>query len=127
MLSLNELIEKENYFFRHGMPMEGDWILNKIQRAKIRAMRREYGHAWLGRINIYKDWNQDHYQKRYSRGMVYNFQYDYLLPGYNKEIENLVRAYNDISSLINSSILFTKIEEILEKISARGGQILTWV
>lgn len=130
-MPLKELLQKEDEYFRiYGIPIEGRWELNKIQRAKIRAMKKEQGQAWLGRINVYKDWKQDHLQKEYKRGLVRNFQYDYALPCYDKQLEDMVKAYNETpidKGSINSKVLCIKIDEILARIKAIGGYHLTWV
>ena len=69
-LTLEEILEIENTINPYEIT-ETDQCNNKLTRAKIRAFKEKYGKCYL--INI----NKKHYVK-YRKGIVYNFQYDYM-------------------------------------------------
>lgn len=71
-----------------GGPTEGRWVHNKLSRAKIRAMKREHGAAWIWEVNAGED---RPVAQEYKSGMVYNFTGAFVTSRYDAELERLIR------------------------------------
>ena len=56
--------------------------INKYSRAKIRALKREKGEAWIGLINPYKSKVAEITQ--YTRGVVINFGASFVIPRFDQ-------------------------------------------
>jgi hypothetical protein len=124
MKTLEQLNTIENNYIRQcgGVCTEGDWKQNTISRNKARAMKRQYGKCFLGKINLYN--KTDTILKEYNRGMIYNFGADFILPEYNAEIENMIKEYNNQPY---SSKIIQDIKKIINKIESLNGINLLWV
>ena len=69
-LTLEEILDIENNVNPYEITEVDQWN-NKLTRAKIRAFKETYGKCYL--IDINKE-----YYVKYRKGIVYNFQYDYM-------------------------------------------------
>ena len=69
-LTLEEILDIENNVNPYEITEVDQWI-NKLTRTKIRAFKEKYGKCYL--ISINKE-----YYVKYRKGMIYNFQYDYM-------------------------------------------------
>ena len=108
--------------------MEGGWIelqesdrtLNKISRGIIRAVKRERGQAWIGKINVYEGHNAK--MREYKYGMVRNFEADYVIPFHDTELESMIEEYNSATDRMVIGEYLTKILGTID----RSGYLLHW-
>jgi len=100
---------------------EFDHTPNKISRSLIRAVKRERGQAWLGKINVWGSFTAKMWE--YKRGMVYNFSADYVIPFYDAELETMIEQFNAATErMVVGELLY----KILATIDRDGGYYLNW-
>ncbi len=121
----NNVVEQIRYY---GSTSEFEPITNKYSRSIIRAFRHEHGSAWLGNVNLYGDnrGKRDAILTEYTRGMVYNFQYSFIIPEYNQELEQLILD-RDNAPYTGTKADCVRIDTIFAKIEALNGKHLHWV
>ena len=108
---LNYLREKEH--------LEADRIQNALARAVIRKVRNAgNGKCYLGRYSR-NEWDPYGLQE-YRHGMVYNFQYDFVIPEFDPQIQEWLLEYQ------HHHEPFTLIEKIGDQVLEMNGFIIFW-
>ena len=108
---LNYCREKEH--------LEADRIQNALARAVIRKVREAgHGKCYLGRYNR-NEWDPYGLQE-YRHGMVYNFQYDFVIPTFDPQIQEWLLEYQ------HHHEPFTLIEKIGNRVLEMNGYIVFW-
>ncbi len=106
-------------FFREKEHLEADRIQNALARLIIRKVRNAgNGKCYLGRYSRNK-WDPYGLQE-YRHGMVYNFQYDFVIPEFDPQIQDWLLEYQ------HHSDQFTLVEKIGERVMELNGAILFW-
>ena len=119
-------------------PEEADLELNDANRDVIQAMAAEHGgECWLGRVNLYhelpEDDDDDQHEPfhaevamwRWSGKPVYNFGASFVLPGYDAELERLIRD-RDAADYTTTDADYERVTAIHERVAAVGGVLLHW-
>ena len=99
---------------------EADKLCNQLARATIRSVKRENnGECYLGIVNpiFNKDMNG---LKKYYFGKIRNFTCDFVLPKYDKYIDERLKDIN------KNGISITKLDEIWNRVHAIGGHYIFW-
>lgn len=108
---------------------EADDVYNDLNREQLLAMKMMHGRLWLGSINFYDD-----KRKRIAAGeesvyeelldqMVYDFGCAFAVPAPDKELEELIRAWNGDERLPKKLI---DIEAITGRVDQFGGLNMIW-
>jgi hypothetical protein len=114
-------------YFRtnNGQPTEFDMSINDISRDTIEAMHYEKGACWLGKINLYNKNEKPFKLVKWTPGTIaFNFQYDFILPVHDTEIENMINDRDQTP--FNTRIIYDKGNAIIERVRKLGGVLLTW-
>ena len=89
---------------------EADDTYNNLNREQLRALKMMHGRLWLGSINFFGDkrkkvmaGNEDIYEELLDQ-MVYNFGCDFAVPVPDKELGDLIRAWNGDERLPKRSV-----------------------
>jgi hypothetical protein len=129
MKTLSELNKcSSDYLIKHwdnGGTSEFDTSINDISRAKIEAMKKEFGDCWLFKINRYSEDEGTPFMVRYEGQKIYNFEYCAIVPCYDKELEDLLIDYSKDSGFKSGTIM-KKIEIIEDKLYSLKGVYLIW-
>ena len=108
---LNYMREKEH--------LEADRIQNALARAVIRKVRNAgNGKCFLGRYSR-NEWDPYGLQE-YRHGMVYNFQYDFVITTFDPQIQEWLLEYQ------HHHEPFTLIEKIGDRVLEMNGFIIFW-
>jgi hypothetical protein len=134
--SFDEIKKQERGYFLHPVgdgkfvydpPTEADQDLNDVTREKIAAYAREHGGAWLGNVNLYKETIDKPIMVEYHDDMmVYNFQYHFVIPAYDAELERLIKERHETPYTGTAQdgelldVIFARLDEL-------GGETLNWV
>ena len=112
--------EQIRYIAAYGV-READEILNDYNRRIIKAIKAEYGEAYLGNINYQMSDKSDidMVYKEYVGQTLYNFCARFVVPYRDRVIEELVLDWRKNSSTKALDKLMDRIEEI-------GGYNLFW-
>ncbi len=106
-------------FFREKEHLEADRIQNALARLIIRKVRNAgNGKCYLGRYNR-NEWDQYGLQE-YRHGMVYNFQYDFVIPTFDPQIQEWLLEYQ------HKSGQFSLVEKIGERVQEMNGFTIFW-
>lgn len=108
---------------------EADDTYNNLNREQLLALKMMHGRLWLGSINFY-----DEKRKKITAGeesvyeeltdqMVYNFGCDFAVPVPDKELEELIRAWNGDERLPNRLV---DVEAMTGRVEKLGGINLIW-
>lgn len=108
------LAAQEQYLRCYGRPTEADFSLNDINRDLIRAMKDYYGQVSVG------SFNDDTILAQYDGQKIYNSAYDFCVPGYDEQLEMLLRQWRADHKIC-------QLNAIQERIQALNGQLLLWV
>jgi hypothetical protein len=95
---------------------EADDVLNAASRDLVREVADRYGEAWLGRFG---GTNRDSALVRWDGVPVRNFEFDFVLPAFDGDLEDDVLDYRrapDARRLIR----------LIDAVAARGGHLLVW-
>jgi hypothetical protein len=101
---------------------EGDCFLNDMSRKIIQAYKDEAGQAWLGRINLY---GKTYRLTEFIGQMVYNFEYCYVLPIHDDQIEQMVQD-REKAEYTGTKEDAERLTRIFERIEELGGTLLHW-
>ena len=105
-------------FLRGRTSLEGDRIQNALARALIRKMREDgLGKCYLGRYN--RNDHDPYGLQEYRHGMIYNFQYNFVIPEFDPAIHEWLLEYQRHGRL---SIL----EKIGDRIHELNGYPIFW-
>jgi len=77
-----------------GCLPESDNEINNASRNVVKAMHKDHGECWLGKINLYGD-DKDKPEKalwKYDGGTVYNFSSSFVVPCFDQELVDLILA-----------------------------------
>lgn len=110
-------------------PREADATYNDWNREQLRALKMMHGRLWLGSINFY-----DNKRKEIVAGKesvyeelldqtVYNFGCDFAVPVPDKELEELIRAWNGSDRLPKKLV---DVEAMTDRVEQLGGINLLW-
>ena len=108
---LNYLREKEH--------LEADRVENALARAVIRKVREAgHGKCYLGRYS--RNENDPYGLQEYRHGMIYNFQYDFVIPKFDPQIQEWLLEYQ------HKSGPFSHVEKIGNRVLDLNGFFLFW-
>ena len=100
-----------------------------MNREQLRALKMMYGRLFLGNINFYGDQRkkivagkEDVYEELLDQ-MVYNFGCDFAVPVPDKELEELIRAWNGDERLPKRLV---DVEAMTGRVERLGGINLIW-
>lgn len=106
---------------------ESDNYNNDLNRAIIKAFYESNKETYLGNINLsgkklkaVRAGKQVDILKKYENELVYNFEYSFIIPEKNAELENLIKTWTMAS--VDTSTL----DKIMKKIEEIGGLLLVW-
>lgn len=125
MYTLEQCIKNaNNYFSVHGQPTEYDKSINDTSRETIEAMHHENGECWLGKINLYDEDPKPFKLIQWKGEKVYNFEYAFILPKQDTEIETMINdranaPYNAIEDI-------KRINKIMARVGELNGILLYW-
>ena len=106
-------------FFREKEHLEADRIQNALARLIIRKVRNAgNGKCYLGRYSR-NEWDPYGLQE-YRHGMVYNFQYDFVIPEFDQQIQAWLLEYQ------HHHEPFALIEKIGNRVQEMNGFIVFW-
>lgn len=106
--------------------------------ARIERMKAEHGQAWLGNVNRKSVESSLRVPLvEYTGQKIYNFDYAFVMPAYNQDIEDMVEAYNRQSKAFYDSVgtdklkgttkdLVVSIDVIFDKVEELQGKLLYW-
>lgn len=101
--------------------------LNKYQRAKIRAFRREHGEIYLGVYNRYGEEVKKPYKlRRYTGGKVLNFTADFGVPVNDEKLKELI-VEREQAPYTGTKADAERVKAISYRIAELGGVFLIWV
>jgi hypothetical protein len=137
MKTVKELSRDTNeYIILNKGTSELDMSINDISRNIVDAMLKEKGICFVGKVNLYgeerkKDYKLCEYKRNINHidlkenqcNFVYNFEYDFCLPCYDKEIERMI---NERDKAPYSTRDISLIKAITERIYEIGGKYLFW-
>lgn len=110
----------------HWQVNEGDWWQNKISRAKIRVYTRMHGGTcYLGQVNRYNR-DEPYRLRRYTYGMVYNFECSFAVPREDGQLLGLLSARESVV-YTGATDDYKRLTAIFERIEQLGGISLRWV
>jgi len=128
MANLQDLRKKEDEIFvsvwKSGdyVPSEAHDELNHIQREKIKVLKEKWDKIWGLKLNQYQ------WADITDRKLIYNFEFDAVVPQISQELKDLIKereimSKNDYSASKDARI----VEKIYNEIEKLGGEILYWV
>lgn len=121
---LQSIIQKENeYFKRYGRPVESDFSINDIQREKIKAYYQQHPQMYVGEINRTERVGSP--LEQYVSQKVYNFQYDFIIPQHDAELQNLLTD-REISPYTGTKEDAERLDKIYVRVKTIGGLYLYW-
>lgn len=108
---------------------EADDTYNNLNREQLLALKMMHGRLWLGSINFYDDKRkkitagEESVYEELADQMVYNFGCDFAVPVPDKELEELIRAWNGDERLPNRLV---DVEAMTGRVEKLGGINLIW-
>ena len=106
-------------FFRDKENLEADRVENALARAVIRKIREAgNGKCYLGRYS--RNENDPYGLQEYRHGMIYNFQYDFVIPEFDLQIQEWLLEYQQKHKP------FTLVEKIGKRVLELYGCIVFW-
>jgi hypothetical protein len=115
-----------NYLRVNDGTSEFDQSINDISRLTIKAMKKEYGTCYLGKINLYGDERKEKYKLvEYTGQTIYNFDFCFCIPVYDEEIETLIDN-RDKAPYTDTKGDIELINHILKRIVELNGINLFW-
>jgi len=128
-MNLQELNKKSNDYHRRNIEWGGtcefDMEINDISRAKIQAASEVWPEVWLGKVNLYNKDKGKPILKQWGGELVYNFEYTFLIPAYDKELETLIYD-RDNADYTGTKDDIVRIDAIFNRIEGLNGIILSW-
>ncbi len=110
-------------------PREADATYNDWNREQLRALKMMHGRLFLGSINFHGDQRkkvvagkEGIYEELLDQ-MVYNFGCDFAVPAPDKELEKLIRAWNEDERLPKKLV---DVEAMTGRVEQLGGINLIW-
>lgn len=108
---------------------EADDTYNNLNREQLRALKMMHGRLFLGSINFHGDQRkkvvagkEGIYEELLDQ-MVYNFGCDFAVPAPDKELEKLIRAWNEDERLPKKLV---DVEAMTGRVEQLGGINLIW-
>lgn len=108
---------------------EADGVYNDLNREQLLALKMMHGRLWLGSINFYDDKRkkitagEESVYEELTDQMVYDFGCDFAVPVPDKELEELIRAWNGDKRLPKK---LADVEMITGRVEQLGGINLIW-
>lgn len=109
---------------------ESDATYNDWNREQLRALKTMHGRLFLGKINVFDDEKRkniaagkESVYEELRNQMVYNFGCDFAVPTPDKELEDLIRAWNCDERLPKKHV---DVETITDRVEQLGGINLIW-
>ena len=108
---------------------EADSYYNDLNREKLKALKMIHGQLFLGNINLHGDMrgkvlvNGESVYEELLDQKVYNFGCDFAVPTPDKELEDMIRAWNGDDRLPKKIADVKKMTSRIEKL---GGINLIW-
>ena len=104
---------------------EANESLNDLQRKKIHAIYKDYGKAYIGKINFYdaarENLSTDSVYVEYTGQLVYNFEASFVVPEPDNALAELIVRWNT-----KGQVSLLLIEQMTNRIHAIGGANLLW-
>jgi hypothetical protein len=114
------------YLITHGGTSEFNKLINDVSRETIKAMKRECGTCYLGKINLYDNDRKKPYKLvKYTGQKIYNFEYCFCLPCYDEEVERMIEE-RDKAPYTGTAEDSRRVEAITERVQQIGGKHLFW-
>lgn len=108
---------------------EADGVYNDLNREQLLALKMMHGRLWLGSINFYDDkrekitaGEEGVYEELLDQ-TIYNFACDFAVPVPDKELEELIRAWNGDERLPKKLV---DVEAMTGRVEHLGGINLIW-
>ena len=110
-------------------PREADATYNDWNREQLRALKMMHGRLFLGSINFHGDQRKkvvagkEGIYEELLNQTVYNFGCDFAVPAPDKELEKLIRAWNEDERLPKKLV---DVEAMTGRVEQLGGINLIW-
>ena len=120
------------YIGASGGPLalrEADQTNNDYNRDLIRYFRMKHGQAFMGNVNYYDEKREQIVKgegsiyTEYTGQQVYNFEYSFVVPCQDVELENLIRRWNGDERLPKNPV---DVAAITDRVTKLGGIHLIW-
>ena len=110
-----------------GWPVEADEYLNNSCRRLVQAMHDQHGECWLGKVNLYDKERHGAVPVlwKWDGSLVRNFSCAFVVPTYDETLERLIRERDD-APYTTTAADAVRVGEIIERITALGGEHLYW-
>jgi hypothetical protein len=110
-----------------GTPIEADEDLNDSCRALVSALKELHGECWLGKINLSKEDRQRPNAAiwKWDGDTVYNFGADFVVPSYDKELEELILG-RLMATYAGMRVDRERVAGIMHRVKVLGGYTLNW-
>jgi len=127
MKTISELKQETTQYLKENdwLTSEFDMSINDISRAKIEAMKKEYGSCWIGKINLYGEERNKPKLTEWTGQKIYNFDCSFCIPCYDKELEDMIDK-RDKSKYTGTKNDMAVIKQIGDRIDALNGLNLFW-
>lgn len=103
-----------------GCIPEADSRVNAASRKVIQVFHKT-GETWLGKINAYSEMiKRDTFLWKYEGAEIFNFYADFVLPQYDKELEQLLRERHE------GNLSLKTLVKIHKRIESIKGVVLLW-
>lgn len=107
---------------------EADEVYNGFNREQLRALKMMHGRLWLGSINFHDDrrkkvaaGEESVYEELLDQ-KVHNFSCEFAVPAPDKELEEMIRAWNKSDSPRKAA----EFEAMMDRVEQLGGINLLW-
>jgi len=121
---LQSIIQKENEYFKtYGGPTEADFSINDIQREKIQAFYQQHPNTHVGKINRTERVGSP--IEKYTSQKVFNFQYDFIIPQHDPELERLLLE-REQATYTGTKEDTVRLDKIYVRVKQLGGNYLYW-
>lgn len=123
-----EILAEFGRIYRDLCLPESSIYFNDLQRLLIVAMHFEHGDVWLGYSTLPRfpvDKDKDVVMWEWDGKFVYNFNAQFVIPKYDKELDNLIHDRHN--ETYTGTVRDSKwVDAIQNRIFAIGGHDLTW-
>ena len=115
-----------------GEPTEFDMSINIITARIPKAMYKDYGQCWLGKINLYTEDEKPFKLIQYrvpcpKEASLYNFSFDFCIPKHDPTLEQMINDRANEPYPYSGTKDWEKLQAIFNRIKELNGIHLTWV
>jgi hypothetical protein len=116
-------IHRGEHEMEAGYPYENP--LNDLQRDLIAAYAREHGHAWLGKVNLYKEDKGRPVMWEWDGAIVLNFGARFVVPCFSLELVTMILERAN-AEYTGTAADYERVKAIHARIHEMGGELLIW-